>query len=189
MRVEHHLLRVAEISAHERHAAVGEPHLRQLHRQRQTVKFDPFMAPIELIGLARIKPQRHKRLRRSPGRAQLASSSHIDARCQARRHSRGRGVLRIAGWSSDAPEWATLHAISHRRRKKPAGGRHPRLIKSLGRADLLILDDFGLEPLDAGARHDLLEILEERYGRRSTIVTSQLPVTSWHEVIGEPTFS
>ena len=44
-------------------------------------------------------------------------------------------------------------------------GRHPRLIKSLGRADLLILDDFGLEPLDAGPRHDLLEILEERYGR------------------------
>ena len=51
-------------------------------------------------------------------------------------------------------------------------GRHPRLIKSLGRADLLILDDFGLEPLDAGARHDLLEILEERYGRRSTIVAT-----------------
>jgi DNA replication protein DnaC len=56
-------------------------------------------------------------------------------------------------------------------------GRHPRLIKSLGRDDLLILDDFGLEPLDAGARHDLLEILEERYGRRSTIVTSQLPLS------------
>ena len=57
-------------------------------------------------------------------------------------------------------------------------GRHPRLIKSLGRADLLILDDFGLEPLDPGARHDLLEILEERYGRRSTIVTSQLPLSA-----------
>lgn len=68
-------------------------------------------------------------------------------------------------------------------------GRHPRLLKSLGRADLLILDDFGLEPLDARARHDLLEILEERYGRRSTIVTSQLPVTSWHEVIGDPTYA
>ena len=66
-------------------------------------------------------------------------------------------------------------------------GRHPRLIKALGRADLLILDDFGLEPLDAGARHDLLEILEERYGRRSTIVTSQLPLSAWHEVIGDPT--
>ena len=66
-------------------------------------------------------------------------------------------------------------------------GRHPRLIKSLGRADLLILDDFGLEPLDAGARHDLLEILEERYGRRSTIVTSQLPPDKWHDYIHDPT--
>lgn len=68
-------------------------------------------------------------------------------------------------------------------------GRHPRLIRALGRADLLILDDFGLEPLDAGARHDLLEILEERYGRRSTIVTSQLPLSAWHEVIGDPTYA
>ena len=68
-------------------------------------------------------------------------------------------------------------------------GRHPRLIKSLGRADLLILDDFGLEPLDPGARHDLLEILEERYGRRSTIVTSQLPLSAWHEVVGDPTYA
>jgi DNA replication protein DnaC len=68
-------------------------------------------------------------------------------------------------------------------------GRHPRLIKSLGRADLLILDDFGLEPLDAGARHDLLEIFEERYGRRATIVTSQLPLSAWHEVVGDPTYA
>ena len=68
-------------------------------------------------------------------------------------------------------------------------GRHPRLIKSIGRADLLILDDFGLEPLDAGACHDLLEILEERYGRRSTVVTSQLPLSTWHEVIGDPTYA
>ena len=70
-----------------------------------------------------------------------------------------------------------------------ATGDIPRLIKALGRADLLILDDFGLEPLDAGARHDLLEILEERYGRRSTIVTSQLPLSAWHEVIGDPTYA
>ena len=68
-------------------------------------------------------------------------------------------------------------------------GRHPRLLKSLGRADLLILDDFGLEPLDATSRHDLLEILEDRYGRRSTIVTSQLPVTAWHSAIGDPTYA
>ena len=68
-------------------------------------------------------------------------------------------------------------------------GRHPRLLRSLGRADVLLLDDFALEPLDAGARRDLLEIMEERYGRRSTIVTSQLPVTAWHEAIGDPTYA
>jgi DNA replication protein DnaC len=68
-------------------------------------------------------------------------------------------------------------------------GRYARLLKTLARVDLLILDDWGLEPLNADARHDLLEILEERYGRRSTIVTSQLPVLQWHEVIGDPTYA
>lgn len=68
-------------------------------------------------------------------------------------------------------------------------GRHPRILRALGRADLLILDDWGLEPLDASARHDLLEILEERYGRRSTVVTSQLPVERWHEIIADPTYA
>jgi DNA replication protein DnaC len=68
-------------------------------------------------------------------------------------------------------------------------GRHPRLLRSLARADLLILDDWGLAPLDAAARHDLLEILEERYGRRSTMITSQLPVERWHEIIGDPTYA
>ena len=43
-----------------------------------------------------------------------------------------------------------------------------------------------LDPLDAGARRDLYEILEERYGRRSTILTSQIPIDKWHQVIGEP---
>jgi len=51
------------------------------------------------------------------------------------------------------------------------------------------IDDWGLEPLDAAARHDLLEILDERYGRRSTIVTSQLPVDRWHEIIGDPAYA
>jgi DNA replication protein DnaC len=68
-------------------------------------------------------------------------------------------------------------------------GRHLRLLRTLGRVDLLILDDWGLEPLDAAARHDLLEILDDRYGRRSTVVTSQLPVDRWHELIGDPTYA
>jgi len=68
-------------------------------------------------------------------------------------------------------------------------GRHSRLLRSFGRADLLILDDWGLEPLDASARHDLLEILDERYGRKSTVVTPQLPIDRWHEIVGDPTYA
>jgi IstB-like ATP binding protein len=65
-------------------------------------------------------------------------------------------------------------------------GRYARIQRAIGGVQLLILDDWGLEPLDAAARHDLLEILEERYGRRSTIITSQIPVDKWHELIGVP---
>ena len=54
---------------------------------------------------------------------------------------------------------------------------------------MLVLDDWGLEPFDAAARHDLLEILEERYGRKSTVITSQLPINRWHEIIGDPTYA
>ncbi|HVB79582.1 MAG TPA: IS21-like element helper ATPase IstB [Candidatus Binataceae bacterium] len=68
-------------------------------------------------------------------------------------------------------------------------GRYARISRALAGVQLLILDDWGLEPLDAQARHDLLEILEERYGRRSTIITSQLPVEDWHTVIGDPTYA
>ena len=68
-------------------------------------------------------------------------------------------------------------------------GRYARLLRSLAGAQLLILDDWGLQPLEAGSRHDLLEILEERYGRRSTIVTSQIPVDKWHALIGDPTYA
>jgi DNA replication protein DnaC len=68
-------------------------------------------------------------------------------------------------------------------------GRYARLLRALGGVQVLILDDWGLEPISPEARHDLLEILEERYGRRSTIVTSQLPIDKWHEVIGDPTYA
>ena len=68
-------------------------------------------------------------------------------------------------------------------------GRYARILRSLTGVQLLILDDWGLEPLDAGARHDLYEILEERYGRRSTILTSQVPIDKWHELIGDPTYA
>ena len=66
-------------------------------------------------------------------------------------------------------------------------GRYARIMRRLTSVQLLILDDWGLDLLDAGARHDLYELLEERYGRRSTILTSQIPADKWHEVIGDPT--
>lgn len=68
-------------------------------------------------------------------------------------------------------------------------GRHARMLKTLANTRLLILDDFGLEPLTAQARHDLFEILEDRYGRAATIVVSQLPVERWHEMLAEPTLA
>jgi DNA replication protein DnaC len=54
---------------------------------------------------------------------------------------------------------------------------------------LLILDDFGLKPLDNNQRLILLELLEDRHGKRSTIVASQLPVKSWYDLIDEPTIA
>lgn len=66
-------------------------------------------------------------------------------------------------------------------------GRYARMLKSLARVQLLILDDWGLTPLTAEQRRDLLEIVDDRHGRAATIVTSQLPVPSWHEWIADPT--
>ena len=68
-------------------------------------------------------------------------------------------------------------------------GRYPRLMRALGGVKLLILDDWGLEPLGREQRHDLLEIAEERYGRGATLIASQLPVDRWHNVIGDPTLA
>ena len=68
-------------------------------------------------------------------------------------------------------------------------GRYPRLMKRLGKVRLLILDDWGLEPFGPDQRRDLLEIVEERYGRGATLITSQIPVDRWHHIIGEPTIA
>jgi len=68
-------------------------------------------------------------------------------------------------------------------------GRHGRLLKMLARVELLILDDWGLAPLTLDQGRDLLAVLDDRHGRSSTIVTSQLPVDHWHELIGNPTIA
>lgn len=68
-------------------------------------------------------------------------------------------------------------------------GRFPRLVDKLARVQLLVLDDWGTHGLTDQQRLDLLELFEERYQRRSTIITAQLPVSGWHTMIGEPTIA
>jgi DNA replication protein DnaC len=68
-----------------------------------------------------------------------------------------------------------------------ADGRYSRLLAEYAKTPLLILDDWGLAPLNQEARRDLLEILDDRHQRHSTLVTSQLPVSSWFDYINEPT--
>jgi DNA replication protein DnaC len=68
-------------------------------------------------------------------------------------------------------------------------GRYLRLLKTLSEVNLLILDDWGLSPLAGDQLRDLLEILEDRHGRKSMVITSQLPVDHWHEWLGEATLA
>jgi len=70
-----------------------------------------------------------------------------------------------------------------------ADNSYPRAVARIAKQQLLILDDFGLQPLDGEARLILLDLLEDRHGRYATIVTSQLPVSTWHEIIGDHTIA
>jgi DNA replication protein DnaC len=68
-----------------------------------------------------------------------------------------------------------------------ADGSYLKELSRMSKLDLLIVDDFGLQALDAPSRLTLLEILEDRHGRASSLFVSQLPVSGWHQVIGEAT--
>ena len=70
-----------------------------------------------------------------------------------------------------------------------ADGRFPKLMSTRAKTDLLLRDDWGLTTLDTEARRDLLELLDDRHGQRSTLVTSPLPLAHWHEIIGDPTLA
>jgi DNA replication protein DnaC len=70
-----------------------------------------------------------------------------------------------------------------------ADGSYLRELAKIERQHLLLIDDFGLQPLDAQSRSTLMEIIEDRHGKSSTIFTSQIPVSLWHEIIGEQTIA
>ena len=63
------------------------------------------------------------------------------------------------------------------------------MLKSIAKVKLLIIDDWGPEPLNADQRRDLLEIVEDRYDIGSIMITSQLPLENWHDIIGDPTIA
>ena len=69
-----------------------------------------------------------------------------------------------------------------------ADGSYGKVMQTLAKTDLLILDDWGLAPLGDRERRDLLELVEDRAGRRATLITSQLPIEHWHDMIGDATF-
>lgn len=68
-------------------------------------------------------------------------------------------------------------------------GHYERILRSLVRCDLLIIDDWATAPLTDEQRRDLFEIMEDRYDRRATLIAAQLPVEHWHETIGDPTLA
>lgn len=70
-----------------------------------------------------------------------------------------------------------------------ADGSYPKLMDRLLKTDLLAIDDYGLAPLSAMERRDLLEVIEDRTGRRATLLASQLPLEHWHELVGDATFA
>jgi DNA replication protein DnaC len=85
--------------------------------------------------------------------------------------------------------YANLDKLFSRLKMGKADGSYLREISKIGRQDLLIIDDFGLLPVDAQNRSALMEIVEDRHKKASMIITSQLPVNIWHEVIGEKTIA
>ena len=68
-------------------------------------------------------------------------------------------------------------------------GRFTKLLNQLAKTDVLVLDDWGLESLTLGQRNDILELMEDRHGNRSTLITSQVPIQKWHAAIGDPTLA
>lgn len=82
----------------------------------------------------------------------------------------------------------TMKLLSQLKMAK-ADGTHLKELTAIEKKDVLILDDFGVAPLDAASRALLLDIIEDRHSKRTTIITSQVPVKKWHEIIGEKTLA
>lgn len=85
--------------------------------------------------------------------------------------------------------YANTYKLFSNLKKAKADGSYQKILKRIEKQQLLILDDFGLKPMDANARMALMEIIEDRHQKYATIITTQLPIKNWHEVIGESTIA
>ena len=94
---------------------------------------------------------------------------------------------REACLSGVAARYESTPKLFPRLRERKGDGTYAKEIERIAKTPLLIIDDFGLLPLELNDRLALLEILEDRYRKHATVVVSQLPIESWHETIGEPT--
>lgn len=84
---------------------------------------------------------------------------------------------------------ARVPRLAHELSIARADGSYTALLARLARLDVLVLDDFLIAPLKDTERRDLLEVLEDRYGHSSTVVTSQVPTKNWHEALADPTIA
>lgn len=82
--------------------------------------------------------------------------------------------------------YTRVQRMSHELMMARADGGYLKLLAKLAKVDLLVLDDWGLSPLEGQAQHDLLEVIDDRAGIRSTMVTSQLPLSKWHDMVADP---
>jgi len=92
----------------------------------------------------------------------------------------------LEGYSA---QYLRLPRLFEQLRLAKVDGSYGKIMLAFAKTDLLVLDDWGLTAMTDPQRHDLLELLEDRYGRRATIITSQLPIEAWHESIGDPTLA
>jgi len=86
-------------------------------------------------------------------------------------------------------QYTNTSKLLSRLKMAKADGSYIKEIARIEKQDLLILDDFGLQPFDSSGRAALMEIIEDRHGKRSTIITSQVPVSNWYDLIGEQTIA
>jgi DNA replication protein DnaC len=108
-----------------------------------------------------------------------------------------RRVVRLATWAPAAEPTRSGFSVLYTRAARlfdelqvaHGDGSFARRLTQLAKLDLLVIDDFAISPMGAAERNDLLEVLDDRIGSRSTLITSQLPVKAWHTYLDDPTLA